>query len=202
MNTPALAILEFSSIAAGTFAADRMVKQAEVALLRTGTVHPGKYVVLLAGREAEVGVAFRAGVDAGGTRMLDEVFLPDAHADIVPALLGRRNPAAYDSLAVLETDFVAAIVRAVDAALKGAEVSLLELRIGDELGGKGLAHLIGERADVEAAVEIARTALAGRDGNLCDTIVSRIDEALSDKVRVATRFKNSGPPNEKTEPRP
>ena len=41
---PAIALIELSSIAAGTYAADRMVKRAPVELLHAGTVQPGKYL--------------------------------------------------------------------------------------------------------------------------------------------------------------
>ncbi len=50
---PAIALIEFGSIAAGMFAADKMVKRARVELLHAGTVQPGKYLVLVGGGTAE-----------------------------------------------------------------------------------------------------------------------------------------------------
>ena len=41
MNEPALALIEFDSIAAGIVAGDAMVKTAPVAHIVAGTVHPG-----------------------------------------------------------------------------------------------------------------------------------------------------------------
>ncbi len=186
---PAIALVELSSIAAGTFAADRMVKKAVVQLLRAGTVHPGRYLILIGGGEAEVGLAHAAGIEAGGPQVLDDVFLPDAHPQVVAAIDDARRVAEYDSLTVLETSTVAAILRATDAAVKGALVELLEMRLADDLGGKGVAVLTGERADVEAAVEIAGRALVGREGTICHAIISRIDEAVADKVAASTRFR-------------
>ena len=52
MNQPALALLEFSSIAAGIEAGDAMVKKAPVERIRAGTVQPGHYLVLVAGEVA------------------------------------------------------------------------------------------------------------------------------------------------------
>ena len=51
---PAIALIELSSIAAGAFAADRMVKRSPVELLHAGTVQPGKYLILIGGGTAEV----------------------------------------------------------------------------------------------------------------------------------------------------
>jgi microcompartment protein CcmL/EutN len=187
-ESPAIALIEFSSIAAGTYAADAMVKVAPLQLLRAGTVQPGKFLVLVGGGTAEVELAHAAGLRAAASLVLDEVFLPDAHPQVAQGIGGTRRDDAYDTLAILETSTAAAIVRASEAAVKGAEVNLKEIRLADGLGGKGLAVVTGERTNVEAAVEIATRALAGRNVTLCQSIVSRIDEALADELGRSTRF--------------
>ena len=48
----ALALLEFDSIASGVLASDLMVKRAPIALLRCGTIHPGRFLVLVGGSVA------------------------------------------------------------------------------------------------------------------------------------------------------
>ena len=62
-------------------------------------------------------------------------------------------------LGIIETTTVAAAIRAADAGLKGAEVALNQLRLGDGLGGKGLALFVGLVSDVEAAVAIGSDAV-------------------------------------------
>ncbi|MFV2071815.1 MAG: BMC domain-containing protein, partial [Thermoanaerobaculales bacterium] len=54
MIEPALALIDFGSIAAGIEAADAMAKRAQVAVLRAGTVQPGRYLVLIGGSVADV----------------------------------------------------------------------------------------------------------------------------------------------------
>jgi microcompartment protein CcmL/EutN len=185
---PAIALIEFGSIAAGTFAADKMVKRARVELLHAGTVHSGKYLILVGGGTAEVEESYRAGMQAAPAEILDEVLLPDVHSQVVKALDGARSFDGYDSLVVLETSTVAAIVRATDAAVKGARVELAELRLGNGLGGRGLAILTGELTDVEAAAEIAGRSLAGRNVTLCHSIVSNVHEQIADRLGESTRF--------------
>ena len=46
---PAIALLEFDSIAVGIEAGDAMAKRAPIDVLRSGTIHPGKYLVLVGG---------------------------------------------------------------------------------------------------------------------------------------------------------
>ncbi|NOX58149.1 MAG: BMC domain-containing protein [Planctomycetes bacterium] len=104
------------------------------------------------------------------------------------AIDGRTQTKASDALLTMETSTSAAIVRAADAVVKGALVSLQELRLGDGLGGKGFARFMGDRCDAEEASLVARQVLAGRDVQLCESIVSRIDPSLSEKLASSSRF--------------
>ena len=61
MIEPALALLEFNSIAAGIQAADAMVKRAPIDVIKAGTVQPGKYLVLIGGQVADVDESLAAG---------------------------------------------------------------------------------------------------------------------------------------------
>ncbi|MCB8950488.1 MAG: BMC domain-containing protein [Ardenticatenales bacterium] len=158
MDFPALALLEFSSIAAGIAAGDAMVKHAPVAAIQTGTVQPGHYLVLVTGDVASVEEAVKAGQEMGRETLRDQVFLPNVHPDVVRALGGQRQVPAGDALGIVETVAVAAAIGAGDAGIKGAEVDLIQIRLADGLGGKGLVFFTGLVSDVEAAVEIAATA--------------------------------------------
>lgn len=157
---PALALLEFDSIALGIQAGDAMVKRAPVSQIRTGTVHPGRYLVLVAGDVASVEEAVQAGKEVAQKGLRDWVFLPQVHPDVVSVLSNGRHQASGDALGVMETETVAAAIQAADAGVKGAEVGLWQLRLADGLGGKGLVLFTGLVADVEAAVEMGRGRVA------------------------------------------
>src|SRR5206468_4767195 len=112
--------------------------------------------------------------------ILDEVLLPQVHPRVIAALDGARQFQDYESLVVLETSTIAAIVRATDAAAKGTMVEVAELRLGSGLGGRGLAILTGNRTDVEAAADIATKSLAGRNVTLCHSIISNVHEQFAE----------------------
>lgn len=155
MDFPALALLEFSSIAAGIQAGDAMVKRAPVSKIQSGTVQPGHYLVLVAGDVASVEEAFAAGKETGQSALRDALFLPNVHPAVVHALGGKRQVAQEDALGIIETSSVASAILAADAGVKGAEVVLLQLRLADGLGGKGLLYFQGLVADVETAVALS-----------------------------------------------
>ncbi len=188
MTFPAIALIELSSIAAGTYAADRMVKRSPVELLHAGTVHPGKFLILIGGGTAEVDESYREGMQAAPAEILDEVFLPQVHPRVVEALEGDRAMKGFEAMVTLETSTVAAIVRATDAAVKGALVEVGEMRLGNGLGGRGLSILTGNRTDVEAAAAMAIQSLAGRNGTLCHSIISNVHEQFAERMRESSRF--------------
>jgi microcompartment protein CcmL/EutN len=155
-NFPALALIELSSIARGYPVADAMVKKAPVALLDCRPVSPGKFLVLVAGEVAAVDEAFRRGLEIAGDRVVDKLFLPQAHATLVPAVRGEATAAAgVDSLAIVETLTVAAAILGADAAVKTAAVRIIEMQLARGLGGKAFFTLSGPLAEIEAAVEAA-----------------------------------------------
>ena len=65
---PAVGLLEFSSIARGIEAGDAMIKSAPLEVIRAGTVHPGRYLVLVGGLTADVEAAMEAGRRPEATR--------------------------------------------------------------------------------------------------------------------------------------
>lgn len=155
MAYPALALLEFSSIAVGLLAGDAMVKRSPVATIQAGTVQPGHYLVMVTGEVAEVEEAMTAGREAGQLALLDMVYLPNIHPEVSQAIGGYHRPVTdQEALGIIETHTVASAIAAADAGRKGANVTLVQLRLADGLQGKGLVLFTGLVADVQAAMEL------------------------------------------------
>ncbi len=190
MTAPALALLEFHSIAAGIEAGDAMVKRAPVERILAGTIQPGYYLVLVTGEVADVSEAVDAGVLTGGEALRDRLLLPNVHPGVVAALGGARESggetAAADALGIVETETVAAGILAADAGLKGAEVRLNQLRLGDGLGGKGLALFTGLVSDVETAVAIGGDAVAAHV--VRRAVIARLHGEMWENVNGSGRF--------------
>ena len=150
---PCLAVIELRSIARGVVVADALVKRAAVRLLRSDPVTPGKLLILFVGQVAEVEEALDAARDAAGGEELDVLILPMVHEAIVPALEGTAETPVDGSLGVLEMATVSATLRAADAALKTADVTLMALHLARGIGGKGYVVLGGEQHALEAALD-------------------------------------------------
>ena len=166
----AIAAVETSSIAQGTLAADAMVKTAEVELLEACPISPGKFWVLIGGEIGPVRHAFQRGLEVAGDSVLDHLFIPQLHEQVLPALRGVVAPADHEALGVIETLTAAAAIVAADHAAKAADVLLRDLRLANGLGGKGVLFLTGDVGGVQAAVEAGR-AEALRRGLLSRSVV-------------------------------
>lgn len=185
---PAVAVLEFDSIARGIEAGDAMVKRAPLEVIRAGTVHPGKYLVLVGGPTAEVEEAVQAGTEAAAGSLLDVVFLPDVHPDVVASIGGLRREDGGQALGVIETRTAAAVIDAADAGVKGARVTVMELRLADDLGGKGYVLFGGEVAEVEAAVERGTARIATSGQEVARTVIASLHAEMRENLAADPGF--------------
>ena len=187
-NEPALALLEFCSIAIGLQAADAMVKKAPISRIASGTVQPGKYLVMIAGEVAEVEESREAGLEIGSGFLLDQVFLPAVHPDVVSAIVGDSLEGQGEALGIIETVHAASTIQAADAGVKGAQVTLRQIRLADGLGGKGFCLFQGIVSDVEAAVEIGVGALPNPEYLVQQVVIPQLHHDVAGYLARSTSF--------------
>lgn len=189
-KTSALAVLDFADIPAGLWAVDAILKKAPIAFVRAGTVTHGRYLVLFGGSTAATAESLAEALATTGPSLVDHAFLPDIHQTLFDAVFGARRRAA-GSLLIIETETASSIVRAVEAALKGTPVDLVEVRLSDTgLAGKGIALLTGDLHDVEAAAVLAAVG-SGTDAEPPRGFSYRVIAAPHDvleEITAATRF--------------
>ncbi len=184
---PSIAILEFDSIAHGIVAGDAMAKRAPLDVLLAGTVHPGRYLVLAGGGTAEVEEAIEAAHDASPGGVLGCTFLPDVHPAVIAAAGGARRVGG-DALGVIETRTVTAIVEAADAGMKNADVVLREMRLADDLGGKGYVLFGGPLTEVDAAVDHGIARIGHGEHPVTHAVIAQLHVEMDDNLRDDGRF--------------
>ena len=191
---PTIAVIEFGSIADGIFCTDALLKRAPIAMIKSGTVSRGRYLVIIGGSTASVEESLNEALALGRSGVLDHAFLPDIHPRLHDALLGERSLVEQDAVAILETDTVAANVRATELALKGTDVRLVELRLAEyEMSGKAISLFNGPLHVVEAAMIIAADFLHGRKEHVQHRIISLPHETLTKHLATGTQFAATRP---------
>ncbi len=170
MESKAVGLVELSSVAAGFLVTDTMLKTAQVDLLLNRTICSGKYMILVGGDVAAVTASVEAGIASGGVSVIDYCLIPNIDLNVFPAISGNMVIQSFDALGVLEAFSVAALIEGADAAVKAANVQLIEIRLAMALGGKAFARLTGNVAAVQAAVDAGAAVIAER-GLLVNKVV-------------------------------
>ncbi len=189
---PAIALIEFNNLADGLTAGDAIVKKAPIAMLKSGTVSQGKFLVLIGGTTASVRESFREGLNVGAQSVIDSLFLPDIHPQVHQAILGEKRSISGDALGIVETTTVAAILQVADPGVKGADVDIVEMRLADGYGGKGYTLFTGKVEEVEAAIEIGcGTLQQDRRVTVYKRVIPLIHRDMIHELESSLRFSQS-----------
>lgn len=151
----AIGMIELTSIAKGIETSDFMLKAAKVDLIRASTVCPGKYMIIISGDTGDVKASMAEGKKRSGEYLVDSLLIPNIHAQLIPAITGVTPIPQSGAVGVIEFYSVASAINAADIAAKAAQITLLEVRIGYAIGGKGFVSLTGDVGAVRAAVAAA-----------------------------------------------
>jgi microcompartment protein CcmL/EutN len=170
MADNSIGLIELTSIAAGYQVTDAMLKTAAVRLVLSRSICSGKYMVMVRGDVAAVEASVAAGVTAGQFSVIDSFVIPNLHEGVFPAISGANKVEALEALGIVESFSVASLIEAADAAVKAANVRLIEIRLAMALGGKAFVTLTGNVAAVESAVA-AGAQTVGAKGMLVNKVV-------------------------------
>jgi len=161
----AIGMVEFTSIARGIYAADQMVKTADVEIVTAGSACPGKYIAIVHGDIAAVQDSVSVGERVAAEFLVDSVVIAKVSPAVFPAITGTTMPEKIQALGIIESFSLATMLIAADAILKAANLQALELRLGNGLGGKAYFTFTGDVAAVETGIEAGK-AIAKEKGLL------------------------------------
>lgn len=170
MEITVLAVLEFSSIAIGIKVLDDMVKIAPIKIIEARTICPGKYIIVFSGDVASVEYSFNKGYETGKDYLVDSLYLPMVHSDVVPAIGNIVKTDEWNAIGMIETLSVTSGIEAADIAAKTGGVKIIEIRLAIGFGGKSYLKMMGTLDEVQAAMEIA-TAKVKQNKQLCMEVI-------------------------------
>lgn len=150
-------MIELSSIAKGVETCDNMLKAADVELLRSSTICPGKYMVIIGGDTSSVNAAMKVGEEIAAEFLVDKLLIANVSEQLMPAISSTSQVPPSGAIGVIEFYSVASAIIAADTAAKAAAINLIEVRTGFAVGGKGFVTMSGDVSAVTAAIEAAKT---------------------------------------------
>jgi microcompartment protein CcmL/EutN len=170
MTPNSIGLIELSSIAAGYQVTDAMLKAAAVEMVLSRSICSGKYMVMVRGEVGAVEAAVSSGIKAGTFSVIDSFVIPNLHDSVFTAIAGTTKVDTLEALGVVESFSVASLIEGADAAVKAANVELIEIRLAMALGGKAFVTLTGDVAAVQSAVDSAAQMVAQK-GMLVNRVV-------------------------------
>ncbi|MFR7476242.1 BMC domain-containing protein [Frisingicoccus sp.] len=89
----------------------------------------------------------------GESHVVDSTVIPRVHPQVIEAINQATDFHGTGAIGVMEFFSITAAVYGADAAVKAANVTLLDVRLGMGLGGKSFVVMTGDVASVKASVE-------------------------------------------------
>jgi microcompartment protein CcmL/EutN len=170
MANNSIGLLELTSIASGFLACDAMLKAANVQLVLSRSICSGKYMVMIRGDVAAVQASVAAGIAGTRFSVIDSFVIPNLHEAVFPAIAGSTKVETLEALGIVESFSVASLIEGADAAVKSANVELIEIRLAMAMGGKAFVSMTGDVAAVQSGVDAAAQ-VVGQKGMLVNKVV-------------------------------
>ena len=172
MSSKAIGLVEYKSIPLGIESANAMLREADVELVFSSPVCPGKYVTIIEGTVDSVRRAIQKAERTGREFMLDSQLILNPNEQVCPAITGTTFVDEVENVGGIETMGAIASVRAGDIAAKSSNVRLMEIRIARGLGGKSYVLFCGELESVKNAVAVCMREIGEEGGITSSTVVS------------------------------
>ncbi len=177
-DTIVLGILEFSSIAVGFNALDEMIKTAPIKIIDARTICFGKYLIVFSGDVASVEYAFTKGIEIGGNFIVDSLFLPMVHPEIIDTFGTVKQIEDWGTIGIIETKTVTSAVEAADIAAKVGGIEIVEIRLANGFGGKSYVKMIGSLENIQEATEAGTEKISLKNALFAKTIIAQPEKEL------------------------
>src|SRR5260370_3776248 len=112
-------------------------------------------MVMVRGDVAAVQAAVSAGISGARFSVIDSFVIPNLHEAVFPAISGTTKVEALEALGIVESFSVASLIEGADAAVKSANIQLIEIRLAMALGGKAFVTMTGDVAAARSAAGAA-----------------------------------------------
>jgi microcompartment protein CcmL/EutN len=148
-----LGLIEMRSIVKGMKTTDEMLKSADVELIMSSSICPGKYIILVLGNVGSVKSAIETGIRVADSFIIKSHIITNLDEKVITTLKAKNKIEQIKSLGAIETKSALVAVKIADIAVKASNVELIEIKYKIGIGGKGVVSLTGEYSAVKSAID-------------------------------------------------
>ncbi len=170
-----IAVLEFKSIPAGIQVTDSLIKAADVSLVLSTTLCPGKYLTVVEGAMDALNTSCRVAENEGGRHLFSSVVVGGVDMKVIDAIGGRIRPLPLGAMGILESLQMAHLINSADIAVDAAEVDFIDFRLGRGCGVNSYYIITGQLSAVEEGVRQASEFLAEKGSMIASRVIPNPD---------------------------
>lgn len=178
----AIGLVELKSTPIGIQTADEMLKAANVELILSNPVCPGKYMILISGDVGAVKSSVQRGEITAGIFLIESHIINNVDERVLVAIAGASDIKELKSIGSIETISALAIIELADIAVKASNIQLIEIRIAKGLGGKGFLTMTGEVSSVKSAIQSCKNKSAETGEIISTSIIASPHKGLLEKL--------------------
>jgi microcompartment protein CcmL/EutN len=170
-----LAVVEFKSIARGIFTADAMLKAANVNLVMSTTLCPGKYLTIVEGETSAVENSLKIADEIGGRHVISSEVINAISNKVIDAINGGLQSTAGGALAIIESMQMAALINSADEAVDAVQIEFVDFRLARGCGANSFYIFSGELTSVQEGAKVASQFLMDRGALIAFRVISGPD---------------------------
>lgn len=178
-----IAVLEFKSVARGIQVTDSVLKAAEVNLVFSTTLCPGKYITVLAGEIDALETATEVARDEGGRHLFSEMVIGGIDMKVIKAIGGKLAESPLGAIGIVESMQMANLINSADIVVDSADVEFLEFRLARGGGVNSFFVITGVLSAVEEAVRNAAEFLGSRGALIARRIIANPDREVIRRLK-------------------
>ena len=170
-----LAVVEFKSIARGIYVTDAMLKAANVNLVMSSSLCPGKYLTIVEGETSAVENSLKVADEIGKRHVFSSEIINSINSKVLDAIYGKIAGKPWGSIAIIESMQMANLISSADAAADAADIEFTDFRLARGCGINSFYIFNGELSSVREGARVASEYLMDRGALLAGRVISGPD---------------------------
>ncbi|MDD5659390.1 MAG: BMC domain-containing protein [Actinomycetota bacterium] len=173
-----LAVVEFKSIAKGIYVTDAMLKAANVNLVMSSSLCPGKYLTIVEGETSAVENSLKVADEIGKKHVFSSEIINSINPKVLEAIYGKLDDKIKGSIAIIESMHIASLIRSADEVADAVDIEFTDFRLARGCGVNSFYIYSGELSSVHEGSRVASQYLISNGALLAARVISGPDPEI------------------------
>ncbi|MGM0366435.1 MAG: BMC domain-containing protein [Actinomycetota bacterium] len=173
-----IAVMEFKSVSAGIQVTDSIIKAAQVNLVLSTSLCPGKYLTVVEGELDALDSSLKVAESEGGRHLFSSMVIGGIDMKVIDAIAGKVSQLPLGAVGIVESLQMAHLINSADITVDTAEVEFMDFRLARGCGVNSFYIITGQLSAVQEAVGQASEFLAQKGAMIASKIIPNPDRQV------------------------